>query len=94
MARRYGNSAVSRVVLGITAVIVVIIVLGILLVLAEANQANMIVDTVLDVGRWLVTPFANLFTMDTNKQTVLVNWGLAALVYLVIGSVIARVARG
>ena len=32
--------------------------------------------------------------MDTVKQGVLVNWGLAAVVYLIIGGIIAGLARG
>jgi hypothetical protein len=80
--------------MAITTVIVVIIVLGIVLVLLNANPANPLVNLVLDVGRWLTTPFRNLFRMDTVKQGVLVNWGLAAVVYLIIGGIVARLARG
>ena len=41
--------------MAITTVIVVIIVLGIVLVLLNANPANPLVNLVLDVGRWLTT---------------------------------------
>lgn len=95
MAYRGGyRSSTSRAVMAITTALVVVIVLGIVFVLLDANQANMIVDFVLDVGRWLTRPFANLFQMDTADQAILVNWGIAAVVYLFVGSALARLARG
>jgi hypothetical protein len=80
--------------MGVTTALVVVIVLGILFVLLNANQANMIVDFVLDIGRWLTRPFANLLRTDTATQSILVNWGIAAVVYLFIGSALARLTRG
>ena len=80
--------------MAITTALVVLIVLGIVFVLLNANQANMIVDFVTDVGSFLTRPFAGLFSMDTADQSILVNWGIAAVVYLFIGSALARLARG
>jgi predicted membrane channel-forming protein YqfA (hemolysin III family) len=81
------------VVLGITAVIVAIIVLGIFLVLADANRANMLVDFFVDLAWWFTKPFHSLFAQRNPEQDVLLNWGLAAIVYLIIGGFIARLAR-
>ena len=83
----------GSVITGIAAIIAGIIVLGIVLVLAEANPGNPLVDLVLDVGRFLTRPFRNLFPQDDPKQNVLVNWGIAALAYLLLGALIARVVR-
>ena len=83
----------GSVITGIAAIIAGIIVLGIVLVLAEANPRNPLVDLVLDVGRFLTRPFRNLFQQDDPKQNVLVNWGIAALAYLLLGALIARVVR-
>jgi hypothetical protein len=90
---RYRSTTTARVVYAITGLVVGIIVLGILLVLADANPANMLVNLILDVANWLTTPFHGLFPRRDPDQSVLVNWGLAALVYLIIGSAIARFAR-
>ncbi|GAA0271506.1 MULTISPECIES: hypothetical protein [Cryptosporangium] len=79
--------------MAITVTLVLVICLGIFFVLANANQTNMIVDFVTDIGRWLTTPFQNLFWMDNRDQAVLVNWGIAAVVYLFVGSALARLAR-
>ncbi|GAA3393745.1 hypothetical protein [Cryptosporangium minutisporangium] len=95
MAYRGGyRSSASRAVTGITAALVVVIVLGIVFVLLNADQANMVVNFVLAVGRWLTRPFANLFQMETVDQAVLVNWGMAAVAYFFIGSALARLTRG
>jgi hypothetical protein len=41
-----------------------------------------------DAGRWLTTPFHGLFSAHGDWHYIL-NWGLAAVVYLVIGRMIA-----
>jgi hypothetical protein len=63
------------------------------LVLVKANPNNQIVDFVLDVGRFLTRPFHGLFPQHDPRQDVLVNWGIAAIVYLIVGAFIARLAR-
>jgi hypothetical protein len=92
MARR-GAWGIARIVSLITSVVVGLIVIGILLVLFEANRDNAIVDFVLEVGEFLVEPFDNVFEPDGRKARVAVNWGLAALIYAVVGGLIARLLR-
>ena len=91
---RYSRATTARVVLAITGIIVGFIVLGIFFVLAATNRGNMLVDFVLDVATWLTTPFHNLFVRSDPQEAVLLNWGLAAIVYAIVGGVIARFARG
>jgi hypothetical protein len=69
----------------------VVLLVGILLVLLGANEQNDIVGAVVDAARWLAGPFANMFELDSRKTEVAVNWGIAAVAYLVISSLIARV---
>lgn len=88
---RYRSPA--SVITGIAAVIAGIIVLGIILVWVKANQDNMIVDFFLDIGRFFATPFENLFPQNDVREDILVNWGIAAIAYLVVGAIIARIAR-
>ena len=67
-----------------------VIVLGILLYVLGANQANWLVEAVMDAGRWLVQPFDNLFSIDNRKTQLAVNWGIAAAVYYFAGALVAR----
>jgi hypothetical protein len=80
----------ARVVRLIVSIIVLTIVAGIVLVLLKANPASTIVSDVHDAARWLAGPFDGLFSFDNARVTLAVNWGLAALVYLIVGGLIAR----
>ena len=93
MAVRTRYRSPGSVITGIAALIAGIIVLGIVLVLIGANQQNTLVDLVLDVGRFFTRPFRDLFPQDDPEQDVLVNWGIAALAYLLLGAIIARIVR-
>ena len=72
-------------------VVAAIIVAGVLLVVLNANPTNDIVSAIHDAARALVGPFDGMFTLDSANATLAVNWGIAALVYLIIGGLIARV---
>jgi hypothetical protein len=80
----------ARLVRLAAGVVAAIIVAGILLVVLNANSSNDIVSTVNDAARWLVGPFDGMFTLDSGKATIAVNWGIAAVVYLIVGGLIAR----
>jgi len=84
---------VARVVMLITWVLVAIIVAGILLEVLGANADNSLVSSVHDLGKTLVGPFKDLFSIEDPKVAIAVNWGLAALLYLFVGSLIARILR-
>jgi len=83
----------GSVITTIAGVIAGVIILGIVLVLIKANPNNEIVNFILDVGRFLTTPFHNLFPQDSPRQDILVNWGIAAIAYLILGALLARLAR-
>jgi hypothetical protein len=82
--------ALARLIRAIAAVVAAIIVAGILLKVLGANANNTIVSDVHDVGQWLVGPFKGLFSVGSAKVTMAVNWGIAALVYLIVAHLIAR----
>ena len=92
VARR-GLWGVARIVSLITAVVVGLIVVGIVLVLLEANRDNAIVDWLVNAGHFVADPFDNIFQPDGRKARVAINWGLAAVLYAIAGSLIARVLR-
>jgi len=77
------------VVLVATAVALVLVV-GILLVVLEANTSNAIVKAVHDAASFLAGPFDNLFTLDSHKATIAVDWGIAAVVWYALGHAISR----
>jgi hypothetical protein len=92
-ATKRGLWGIARVVSLITSIVVGLILVGILLVLLEANRDNAIVDALRDAAAWLASPFDNVFKLDSRKENVAVNYGLAALIYAVAGSLIARLLR-
>ena len=79
----------ARVVRTLASLIALVIVAAIVLFLVGANPSNGIVSAVHDAAAWLVGPFKNLFSIHNAKLAMAVNWGLAALVYLVVGHLIA-----
>jgi hypothetical protein len=66
------------------------LVLYIILVIFEANPGNDLVDFIHDVAVKLAWVFRDLFDVDDRKLEVVLNFGLAALVYLAVGRVVAR----
>jgi hypothetical protein len=95
-ARRFamGGGLIARVVHVVVSVIVLIIVAGILLVLLKANASNSIVSEVHDWARSLAGPFDGMFSFHNAHVTIAVNWGIAAIVYSVVGGLIARLIGG
>ncbi len=86
------RTGVARAISIVTTVVVLFIIAGIVLVVLEANKSNDIVSVINDVAEALAGPFEDLFTLDDQKLEVAVNWGLAALVYAIVGRVLARLA--
>lgn len=86
----------ARLVRLLVSLVVLVIVAAILLRVLAANPANVIVRDLHDVGKTLVGPFKNIFSVKNPKASIAANWGLAALVWLIVGgliaSLIARVA--
>jgi hypothetical protein len=79
----------ARLVRLVTAVVVAIIVAGILLNVLDANMSNSIVSAINDAAKWLVGPFKDVFSPKDGKVRIAVNWGLAAVVYAIVGGIIA-----
>jgi hypothetical protein len=67
---------------------------GALLVALDMNRANPIVGFVLDGARALdLGVFKDFAGRDAVVKEALTNWGIAAVVYLVVGKVLDRVVR-
>jgi hypothetical protein len=90
---RRGAWTLARLVMLVAWAVAAVIAAGILLVVLKANPANDVVNAVTDAARWLAGPFKDMFTFDNARTAVAVNWGLAAVVYLVAASLVARLLR-
>lgn len=84
---------VARVVVGVTGGVALVFALHIFLSLADANENNGFVQFVYGLARVLVLGFGDVFTPDDAKIGLVLNYGFAAVVYLVIGQLIAKVLR-
>ena len=87
------SSLLSRAVSAIFGVIALILIFHIVLVWVGANANNGIVKAVADLAGTLAWGFKNLFTNANIKVQTFLNYGLAALVYLLIGAVLHRLFR-
>ncbi|MEU9117331.1 hypothetical protein AB0D04_37710 [Streptomyces sp. NPDC048483] len=68
--------------------------LWILLYLLEANRANVFVEFVESMADGLAWWSQDIFTMDTEGLRVLLNYGLPAVIYLLVGhGIAARIRR-
>jgi hypothetical protein len=79
----------ARFVRALAGLVALVIVVAIVLFVLGANQHNVIVSDIHDAGQWLAGPFKNLFAIHNAKVAMAVNWGLAALVYVLVGHLIA-----
>jgi len=80
----------ARAVRLVVGVVVLIIVVGGVLFVLSANPGNTIVRDIHDAASTLVGPFKNVFSINGHpKETLVANWGLAAIVYLIVGGLIA-----
>jgi hypothetical protein len=94
-AGRYAGAALARAtlaraVIAVATGVALVLLVGILLVVLEANRSNDIVQIVLDAAGFVAGPFDGLFTLDSNKAEKAVNWGIAAVVWYGVGRLIAR----
>jgi hypothetical protein len=89
-----GGGLIARVVHLVVSVIVLILVAGILLILLKANPGNSIVSEVHDWARSLAGPFDGMFSFHNAHAAIAVNWGIAAVVYSIVGGLIARLIGG
>ena len=93
MAYQRSGSGVARIVSAIFAVIAVILIVHIVLVMADASLTSTMVKDVANVASDLAWGFKALFSFSSAKLTVFVNYGLAAVAYLLVGAVLVRLFR-
>jgi hypothetical protein len=94
------RNKVATVVWLVAVVCALFLAVGALLIALKANENNPIVEFVIAGAETLDGPFSltdGIFTFAENEdgrvKSALTNWGIAAVVYLVIGKILDRIIR-
>lgn len=95
MSPRYrsGANSAGTIVAVVADIMALILGLWILMYLLDANPGNSFVQFIHDAARWLAGWSHDLFTFDEAWARVVCGYGLAAVVYLLIGHAIANRAH-
>jgi len=88
------NTWIVHIITIIFGLIALIILLYLAFVLLEANPANPLVNFIGDLANWFSWLFKDMFTgIEDQKVRAIVNYGIAALVYLAIGGAFSGLGR-
>ncbi len=94
------RTRLATVVWLVAVVCALFLAIGALLIALKANERNSIVDFVISGAETLDGPFSledGIFTFaadqDGRVKSALTNWGIAAVVYLLIGKILDRIIR-
>jgi hypothetical protein len=90
MPSRSRSNQAGRAIAIVADIMAAILGLWILMYLLDANRANDFVQFIQDAARWLAGWSHDLFTFDEDWARVVAGYGLAAIVYLFVGHVIAN----
>ncbi len=82
---------IARLVRTIAGLIFLLIALAILLYDVKANGSNSIVKAIHDGANFFASPFNGIFNPHGARAKLTLNWGIAAVVYLVVGAIIAAI---
>ncbi|WP_395110125.1 hypothetical protein [Actinomadura sp. SCN-SB] len=91
--RKRAVRVLTTAVSAVTTVVVATLAVHIVFVAFEANPANEIVNTVAEWAEGMAWEFKDVFQPSDPKAGIAVNYGLAAVVYLVIGRLLAGLIR-
>lgn len=86
----HGHSA-ARVISGVGALFALVEVVYILLILFNANPVNAFYRFVQSIAEPLALFFPGLFNLVNDKLEIILNYGLAAVFWLVVTGIIARI---
>jgi hypothetical protein len=84
---------VATVIRWIGLLFALILVVHVILTVGSANPANGITTFFADAANPIAIGFKDLFTPSDHKLFVLVNYGIAALFWLIVSAVVARIIR-
>ena len=86
-------SALANVLHTIGTVIAAVLIVHIVLTLLDANPANALTVIVRNLADQFDLGLSDLFLPENPKLAVLLNYGTAALIWLLITAVVVRVVR-
>lgn len=90
-----GVMLVARLVMAAASVIALLIALAIVLRDVDANGANTIVKGIHEGANFFAGAFTGLIRFSGHpKRAITVDWGIALLVYLLVGAIVAKVIAG
>lgn len=87
------GATLGRLIPRATLAIGAVIALGIAFKVLGANDDKWIVSAVEDVAKFLAAPFDGMFTPDSDDLAVAINWGIAIVVYAIVGRLLARLVK-
>ena len=90
---RQGMGIIATIVRIVGLVIVAILVAHIVLTLLDANPANFLTEFVSSWAAQLNLGLGDLFTPSQPKMAVTLNYGVAAILWLIITTVVVRLLR-
>ena len=91
--RGQGASILASVVRWVGLIFAAFLVVHVIFVVGEANGDNGIVSFVRGWADSLALGFRDLFTPSDAKLRVLVNYGIAAIFWLVVSGILAKIIR-
>jgi hypothetical protein len=87
-----GVVMLARLVMTVAVLIALLIGLAIVLTDVGANASNTIVEGIHEGANFFAGSFTRLISFAGHpKRAITVNWGIALIVYLLVGAIIARV---
>jgi hypothetical protein len=89
--RRHG--AVGALIMAAVSIIAIILVLHIIFVLIGTNPGNSIVSTDANWAGHLAAWFKGMFTTSSAKWNTVLDYGLATIVYLVVGRLVGSLVE-
>ena len=98
--KRAGAAALQRLVLQLVRPVVLatvgaalIITVGIVFEVLDANAQKWLVSDIESAAKWLTGPFQNTFLLHSAKLAIALNWALAILVYSILGRVVVATVQ-
>jgi hypothetical protein len=86
--------AVWRVARLVLLALALVLVVAVAFTLLPTNEDNVIVRNVLSLAGTVAGPFQDVFQLEDDERERIANYGLAAVVYLVLSSVVGKLPTG
>jgi hypothetical protein len=87
------TSMIVRVIDVLAGVAVLVLVVNIVLRLLNAHAGNSVVNRIAIWAHWLANPFVGMFSLHSAKWTHVVNYGVAAIAYLIVAAILVALLR-